>query len=185
MWSDHCHSTFLQTRREYVCSYPPHLEVFGCADEALGCGATLVTLHFYRQEANTSAATSHTWKCLDALMRPSGVVRSHAKACWLTAAARLNMTAAFSKCTLYCVLLCGHTLVFAGIRPSQSARYTVCSCVGTQQCLQGSDHFIVHVILCAPVWAHNSFCRGRTFSKYTLFVILCAPEWAHSKACRG
>jgi hypothetical protein len=76
VWSDHCHSTFLQTRREYVCSYPPHLEVFGCVDEALGCGATLVTLHFYRQEANTSAATSHTWKCLDALMGPSSVERS-------------------------------------------------------------------------------------------------------------
>ena len=71
----HNHSTFLQTRSEHVCSYLPHLEMFGCADGALGCGLSTITLHFYRQDASTLAATPHTWRCLDALMRPSGVVR--------------------------------------------------------------------------------------------------------------
>ena len=133
MWSDHCHSTFLQTRREYVCSYPPHLEVFGCADEALGCGA--VTCQGLL--ADCSCEVEHDGR----LLKVHVILRAPV---WAYISVCRDQT--ISKCTLYCVLLCGHTAMLAGIRPFYSARYTVCSCVGTQQFLQGPDLLKVHVI---------------------------------------
>mmetsp|Transcript_28848 Transcript_28848/g.77699 ORF Transcript_28848/g.77699 Transcript_28848/m.77699 type:complete len:211 (+) Transcript_28848:2598-3230(+) len=70
------------------------------ADRSWGLGASTLFASASWMKAYRPAAS---WKCFEAVMRPSGVVRSQANPCWLITAPKLNITHAFSRCTLYCV----------------------------------------------------------------------------------